>query len=124
MADNVMYLVTAYPNIVYALDLTKPGAPMKWKFASKPLPASQGVACCDVVNRGGTVDQGKFIFNTLDGQTIALDIKNGKAALAHALGNINIGETHDHGAAGGGRAGVRRGFGRRAWRARLDCGAG
>lgn len=93
VADNVMYVVTAYPNIVYALDLTKPGAPMKWKFAPKPLPASQGVACCDVVNRGGTVDGGKYIFNTLDGQTIALDIKDGKPLWRTRLGNINIGET-------------------------------
>jgi lanthanide-dependent methanol dehydrogenase len=93
VADNVMYVITAYPNIVYALDLTKPGAPMKWKFAPKPLPASQGVACCDVVNRGGTVDRGKFIFNTLDGQTIALDVKTGKAVWRTKLGNINIGET-------------------------------
>jgi lanthanide-dependent methanol dehydrogenase len=91
--DNVMYVVTAYPNIVYALDLTRPGAPMKWSFAPKPLPASQGVACCDVVNRGGTVDHGKFIFNTLDGQTIALDVKTGKSIWRTRLGNINIGET-------------------------------
>ena len=56
VADNTMYIVTAYPNYVYALDLTQPGAPLKWKFAPKPLPASQGVACCDVVNRGGTVE--------------------------------------------------------------------
>ena len=56
VADNTMYVVTAYPNYVYALDLTRPGAPLKWKFEPRPLPASQGVACCDVVNRGGTVD--------------------------------------------------------------------
>src|SRR5689334_21122718 len=55
IADNTMYIVTAYPNIVYALDLTKPGAPLKWRFMPKPAPASQGVACCDVVNRGGSV---------------------------------------------------------------------
>src|SRR6185437_4983001 len=54
VADNTLYVVTAYPNYVYALDLTRPGAPLKWKFAPKPLPASQGVACCDVVNRGGS----------------------------------------------------------------------
>src|SRR5579863_257694 len=75
VADNTMYIVTAYPNYVYALDLTKPGAPLKWKFAPQPAPASQGVACCDVVNRGGSIDSGKYIFNTLDGQTIALDAK-------------------------------------------------
>src|ERR1700678_3834290 len=78
VADNTMYVVTAYPNYVYALDLTQPGAPLKWKFAPKPAPASQGLACCDVVNRGGTVDHGKYIFNTLDGQTIALDVKTGR----------------------------------------------
>jgi lanthanide-dependent methanol dehydrogenase len=93
VADNTMFVVTAYPNYVYALDLTKPGAPLKWKFEPRPLPASQGVACCDVVNRGGSVDKGKYIFNTLDGQTIALDVKTGKPVWRTQLGNINIGES-------------------------------
>ncbi len=93
VADNTMYVVTAYPNIVYALDLTKPGAPLKWSFAPKPAPASQGIACCDVVNRGGSVDNGKYIFNTLDGQTIAVDVKTGKPLWRTQLGNINRGET-------------------------------
>ncbi|WNO52699.1 methanol/ethanol family PQQ-dependent dehydrogenase [Stakelama saccharophila] len=91
--DGTMYVVTAYPNYVYALDLTKPGAPLKWKYNPKPAPASQGVACCDVVNRGGVLSNGKFIFNTLDGQTIAVDIKTGKPVWKTQLGNINIGET-------------------------------
>ncbi len=93
VADNTMYVVTAYPNYVYALDLTKPGAPLKWRFNPNPLPASQGVACCDVVNRGGSVDDGKYIFNTLDGQTIALDVKTGKPLWRTQLGNINVGES-------------------------------
>src|SRR6202035_5791687 len=67
VVGNTMYIVTAYPNIVYALDLTRPGAPLKWRFSPQPVPASQGVACCDVVNRGGTVSDGKYIFATLDG---------------------------------------------------------
>lgn len=93
VADNTMYITTAYPNYVYALDLTQPGAPLKWKFAPKPLPASQGVACCDVVNRGGSYDNGKFIFSTLDGQVIALDVKTGKPLWRTRVGNINVGET-------------------------------
>jgi PQQ-dependent dehydrogenase (methanol/ethanol family) len=93
VVDNTMYIVTAYPNFVYALDLTRDGAPLKWKFAPKPQPASQGVACCDVVNRGGTVSNGRYIFNTLDGQTIALDVKTGKALWRTQLGNINTGES-------------------------------
>jgi lanthanide-dependent methanol dehydrogenase len=93
VADNTMYVVTAYPNYVYALDLTQPGAPLKWKFAPEPQAASQGVACCDVVNRGGTIDKGRYIFDTLDGQVIALDIRTGKALWRTRLGNINKGET-------------------------------
>src|SRR5687767_6386605 len=30
VADGTMYIVTPFPNHVYALDLTKPGAPVKW----------------------------------------------------------------------------------------------
>ncbi|HEY4212600.1 MAG TPA: PQQ-dependent dehydrogenase, methanol/ethanol family [Steroidobacteraceae bacterium] len=93
VAGNTMYIVTAYPNYVYALDLSKEGAPLKWQFAPKPVPASQGVACCDVVNRGGSYDSGKYIFNTLDGQTIALDAETGKPVWRTLLGNINAGES-------------------------------
>lgn len=93
VAGGTMYVVTAFPNIVYALDLTKPGAPMKWKYMPRPAPAAQGVACCDVVNRGGSYDAGKYIFNTLDGQTIALDAATGKPLWKVQLGNINRGET-------------------------------
>ncbi|HEU0095473.1 MAG TPA: PQQ-dependent dehydrogenase, methanol/ethanol family, partial [Rhizomicrobium sp.] len=93
VAGGTMYIVTAYPNIVYALDLTKPGAPLKWKYLPKPAPAAQGVACCDVVNRGGTYHAGKYIFTTLDGQTIALDARTGTPVWKAQLGNINLGET-------------------------------
>jgi PQQ-dependent dehydrogenase (methanol/ethanol family) len=93
VAGGTMYVVTAYPNYVYALDLTRPGAPLKWTYRPKPLPASQGVACCDVVNRGGTVDHGRYIFNTLDGQTIALDVATGKPAWKTRMADITHGET-------------------------------
>jgi PQQ-dependent dehydrogenase (methanol/ethanol family) len=93
VADSTMYVVTAYPNDVYALDLARPGAPVKWKFSPKPAPASQGGACCDVVNRGAVYWNGKVIFNTLDGFTIALDAKSGKELWRSKLGDINKGET-------------------------------
>ena len=93
VAGNMMFLVTAYPNIVYALDLTRPGAPLKWRYMPKPLPAAQGVACCDVVNRGGTFSKGRYIFTTLDGQVISLDAGTGKPVWKVRLANINLGET-------------------------------
>src|SRR5215218_1599074 len=93
VVGNTMYIVTPYPNILYALHLTKPGAPMKWRFEPNPEPASQGVACCDVVNRGGAFSQGKIFFNTLDGHTIAVDAETGKPVWNTKIANINIGET-------------------------------
>ena len=37
IVNNTMYVVTPYPNILYALDLTKPGAPMKWVYEPRPF---------------------------------------------------------------------------------------
>ncbi|THC43277.1 methanol/ethanol family PQQ-dependent dehydrogenase [Massilia sp. Mn16-1_5] len=93
VADNTMFIVTPYPNLVYALDLTKPGAPQKWKFDPKPAASSQGVACCDVVNRGVVYSDGKLFFNTLDMNTIALDARTGKELWRTKLGSIEKGET-------------------------------
>jgi lanthanide-dependent methanol dehydrogenase len=93
VVNNTMFLVTPFPNIVYALDLTKPGAPLKWSFRPHPENASQGVACCDVVNRGAAYWDGKIVFNTLDGNTIALDASSGKMLWKRKLAEINQGET-------------------------------
>jgi PQQ-dependent dehydrogenase (methanol/ethanol family) len=93
VVDGTMFFVTPFPNTVYALDLTKPGAHVKWKFDPHPDPASQGEACCDSVNRGPAFGDGKIVFNTLDGQTIALDAKTGKQIWRTKLANIRIGET-------------------------------
>src|ERR1700744_5001651 len=93
VANNTMYIVTPYPNILFALDLTKPGAPMKWSYQPHPAAASQGVACCDVVNRGAAYSDGKLFFNTLDDNTIALDAETGQLLWKTKLGDINTGET-------------------------------
>lgn len=93
VADNTMYVIAPYPNYVYALDLTKPGAPLRWEFIPKPARASQGVACCDVVNRGVAFDNGKIFFNTLDDRTFALDAKTGKMLWDTKVGDISTGES-------------------------------
>jgi PQQ-dependent dehydrogenase (methanol/ethanol family) len=93
VVDGTMYLITPYPSYLYALDLTQPGAPAKWVFKPKPAAASQGVACCDVVNRGAVHDAGKIFFNTLDGYTIAVDAKSGQMVWRTKLGDIQKGET-------------------------------
>jgi lanthanide-dependent methanol dehydrogenase len=93
VVNNTMYIVTPFPNSLYALDLTKPGAPMKWVYQPHPSPAAQGVACCDVVNRGAAYFNGKIIYNTLDVQTVAVDANTGKEVWRTKLGDINLGES-------------------------------
>jgi PQQ-dependent dehydrogenase (methanol/ethanol family) len=93
VVGSTMYLVTPFPNLVFALDLTKPGAPVKWQYDPKPPAAARGVACCDVVNRGAVYWNASIIFNTLDGRTISLDAETGGERWVSRLADINRGET-------------------------------
>jgi PQQ-dependent dehydrogenase (methanol/ethanol family) len=93
VVGDTMFVVTPFPNIVYALDLSRPGAPVKWQYDPKPPGASKGVACCDLVNRGAAYGEGAIFFNTLDGRTIALDAATGRARWITRLADINRGET-------------------------------
>jgi PQQ-dependent dehydrogenase (methanol/ethanol family) len=92
VVGQTMYVVTPFPNILHALDLTNPGA-TRWSFRPKPLSAAQGVACCDVVNRGAAYADGRVFFNTLDNHTVAVDAETGKQIWRTKLGEINRGET-------------------------------
>ncbi len=93
VANGTMYIVTPWPNILYALDLTKPGAPLKFAYDPTPLSSARGVACCDVVNRGAAYADGVVYLNTLDNRTIAVDAETGELRWAVTLGDINRGET-------------------------------
>jgi PQQ-dependent dehydrogenase (methanol/ethanol family) len=93
VADNTMFVVGPFPNPVFAFDLARPGFPLKWKFEPKPESSAQGVACCDVVNRGAAYADGRLFFNTLDNQTIALDAKTGKELWRAKLGEIKLGQS-------------------------------
>jgi PQQ-dependent dehydrogenase (methanol/ethanol family) len=90
---DTMYYVTPFPNILFALDLKNKGA-LKWKYTPKPDLAAQGVACCDVVNRGCFYDNGRLFFVTLDGQVCAVDAATGNEVWKTRIGDINKGETY------------------------------
>lgn len=87
-----MYVVTPYPDILYALDLNKHGA-LKWKFNPHPDPSSQGVACCDTVNRGAVYGYGNIYYNLLDDHTVAVNAKTGKMVWKTRLDTIEHGST-------------------------------
>ena len=91
VVDGTMYVVSPYPNKVFALDAAS--GQLKWTYIPTTDPASQGVACCDVINRGAAYDNGKVFINTLDMHTIALDAATGQELWVAKLGDINKGET-------------------------------
>src|SRR5215217_4381183 len=128
IVGGTMFLVTPFPNFVYALDLTQPGAPMRWKYDPKSEGAARGVACCDVVNRGAAYWNGLIIFNALDGRTIALDADSGAEKWITKLGDINRGESMTmapivaHGKVIVGNSGGE--FGVRGWLVALDAATG
>lgn len=76
----MMFFVSAWPNIVQALDLSDPDHPVEvWNYLKKTDRDLSAVprACCDTVNRGLNYADGKVLFNTLDGYLIALDARTG-----------------------------------------------
>lgn len=74
MVDGVLYVSTAWSKVV-ALDATS-GAKL-WQYDPQ-VPREWAVrGCCDVVNRGVAVEDGKVLLGTFDGRLIALDAKDG-----------------------------------------------
>jgi quinohemoprotein ethanol dehydrogenase len=75
VVDGMMFLTSTWSR-VYALDPVT-GAEL-WAFDPE-VPRQWGRrACCDVVNRGVAVYQGKVYVGTIDGRLIALDAQNGE----------------------------------------------
>lgn len=93
VVNNTMYVVAPWPNTVFALDLTKPGAPTKWVYKPNPAAAAKGVACCGPVNRGAFYDNGRLFLNLLDGHTVAVDANSGKEIWRTQVADIQKGET-------------------------------
>jgi alcohol dehydrogenase (cytochrome c) len=90
---STMYIVSPFPNRAYAIDLSKPGGQVKWKFEPNPSPIAIGKACCDAVNRGAALYDGKLIFNLLDDHTVAVDAATGKEVWRTKLANVEDGTT-------------------------------
>jgi glucose dehydrogenase len=93
VVGNTMYVHTPFPDIVYALDLAKEGAPVKWKYVPKQDPKVIPVACCDTVNRGLAFADGRIFLNQLDATTVALDAETGKELWKAKQGDYKNGQT-------------------------------
>ena len=75
VVDGVMYVTSAW-SVVYALD-AKTGAE-KWVYDPAADRAVGVKACCDVVNRGVAVYDGKVFVGVIDGRLEALNAETGE----------------------------------------------
>ena len=93
----MMFFVSAWPNIVQALDLSDPNNPKQlWNYDKKTdrdESAVPHVACCGTVNRSVSYAQGKLVFGTLDGFIIALDALTGQEIWTVKYAHPEHGET-------------------------------
>ncbi|MGH8110462.1 MAG: PQQ-binding-like beta-propeller repeat protein, partial [Rhodanobacteraceae bacterium] len=92
----MMFVVSGWPNVVQALDLSNPDNPVTvWNYVKKTGrdDSAVSVACCDTVNRGLNYADGKVIFHTLDGYLIALDATTGKVDWTDKVAYTTKGET-------------------------------
>jgi lanthanide-dependent methanol dehydrogenase len=89
---DMMYLHTAFPNIVFALDMKNENK-IVWKYEPKQDPNVIPVMCCDTVNRGVAYADGKIFLHQADTTLVALDAKSGKVAWSVKNGDPGKGET-------------------------------
>jgi lanthanide-dependent methanol dehydrogenase len=93
VVDNTMYVVTPWPNVLYAFDLKEQGYPLRWKYRPPVSPNALGIACCDSVNRGATFANDRIVYNLLDGHTVAVDAASGRQLWSTQVADMSEGET-------------------------------
>jgi quinohemoprotein ethanol dehydrogenase len=74
VVDGTMYLTTAWDKVMAVNAAT---GEVLWRFDPEVDGAKGAHACCDVVNRGVAVWEGKVFLGTIDGRLIALDAATG-----------------------------------------------
>jgi PQQ-dependent dehydrogenase (methanol/ethanol family) len=75
IVDGVMYTTGAW-SVVFALDART--GKLLWEFDPEVPKAHGAKGCCDAVNRGVAVYDGKVFVGAFDGRLIALDAATGK----------------------------------------------
>lgn len=93
VVNDTMYVVTPWPNVLYAFDLTQEGYPLRWKYRPAVSPNAIGIACCDSVNRGAFFADGRIVYNLLDGHTVAVDAASGRQLWSTEIADPSSGET-------------------------------
>lgn len=91
--DGVMYVHTAFPNNIYALDLND-NQKIIWSYFPKQDPSVQAALCCGNVNRGLAFGGGNIYLQQNDGMLVALSAKTGAKAWSVKVTDPKTGSTN------------------------------
>src|SRR5450830_2019841 len=93
VVNDIMYVHTAFPNNVYALDLND-NQKIIWSYFPKQDPSVQAVLCCDNVSRGLGFGDGKIFLQQNDGTLIAFNAKDGAKVWDVKVNDPKVGATN------------------------------
>ena len=93
VVGDVMYVHTAFPNNVYALDLNH-DQKILWSYFPKQDGSVQGILCCDNVNRGLGYGDGKIFLQQNNGVLVALDAMTGSLIWSVEVNDPRVGATN------------------------------
>lgn len=91
--DGVMYVHTAFPNNIYALDLNN-GQNILWYYFPRQDPSTQAVLCCGNFNRGLGFGDGKILLQQNNGLLVALNAKTGNVEWQVQVNDPKTGATN------------------------------
>ena len=77
VVGDTMYVHTPFPNFVYALDLNDNGR-IIWSYEPRQDPTVIPIMCCDTVNRGVAVADGRVFLAQADNTLVALNAETGQ----------------------------------------------
>src|SRR6267154_4409718 len=92
VVGSTMYVVSPFPNRLFALDLARGGA-LKWTFDPRADRFATNQPCCDRVNRGAVFANGKIIYNVMDNTVVAVDAVTGNGVWRTKVGDPRTGQT-------------------------------
>lgn len=93
VVDGMMYLVTPFPNVVYALDLSRDGA-IAWTYRPAQDAEAVAVMCCDTILKGLAYADGAIVFEQADMTVVSLDARTGRRLWSVKNGDVARGETN------------------------------
>ncbi len=88
--DSTMILQTPWPTTVYALDLSRDGAPIRWRYVPPQGRSGQPTGCCDGLSGGPAYHQSGVVIVALrSGEVAALDLLTGQERWRISLAGRN-----------------------------------